>query len=70
MKIAIVPVSIESRNIARKLQKGLSGETILLARGEVKDSFHAYDAFIFVSALGICVRTIAPVIEDKYTELF
>ena len=68
MKIAIVPVSIESRTIARKLQKALSGETKLLARGEVKDTFHEFDAFIFVSALGICVRTIAPYIEDKYTD--
>ena len=68
MKIAIVPVSIESRTIARKLQKALSGETKLLARGEVKDTFHEFDAFIFVSALGICVRTIAPVIKDKYTD--
>ncbi len=68
MKIAIVPVSIESRKIARKLQKALSGETKLLARGEVKDTFHEFDAFIFVSALGICVRTIAPYIEDKYTD--
>lgn len=68
MKIAIVPVSIESRKIALKLQKALSGETKLLARGEVKDTFHEFDAFIFVSALGICVRTIAPYIEDKYTD--
>lgn len=68
MKIAIVPVSIESRTIARKLQKALSGETQLLARVEVKDTFHEFDAFIFVSALGICVRTIAPVIKDKYTD--
>ena len=68
MKIAIVPVSIESRKIARKLQKALSGETKLLARGEVKDTFHEFDAFIFISALGICVRTIAPVIKDKYTD--
>lgn len=68
MNIAIVPVSIESRKIARKLQKALSGETKLLARGEVKDTFHEFDAFIFVSALGICVRTIAPVIKNKYTD--
>ena len=68
MKTAIVPVSIESRKTARKLQKTLPGEAVLLARSEVKDSFHDFDAFIFVSALGICVRTIAPLIEDKYTD--
>ncbi len=68
MKIAIVPISIESRKIARKLLTTLSGEVELLARSEVRESFHAYDAFVFVSALGICVRTIAPVIGDKYTD--
>ena len=68
MKIAIVPISIESRKVARKLLTTLSGEVELLARSEVRESFHAYDAFVFVSALGICVRTIAPVIGDKYTD--
>ena len=68
MKIAIVPISIESRKVARKLLTTLSGEMELLARSEVRESFHAYDAFVFVSALGICVRTIAPVIGDKYTD--
>ena len=68
MKIAIVPVSIESRKTARRLLEALPDEAKLLARGEVKDTFHDYDAFVFVSALGICVRTIAPYIEDKYTD--
>ena len=68
MRIAIVPVSIESRKTARRLLEALPGEAKLLARGEVKDTFHDYDAFVFVSALGICVRTIAPYIEDKYTD--
>lgn len=68
MKIAIVPISIESRKVARKLLTTLSGEVELLARSEVRESFHAYDAFVFVSAIGICVRTIAPVIGDKYTD--
>ena len=68
MKIAIVPVSIESRKTARRLLEALPDEAKLLARGEVKDTFHDFDAFVFVSALGICVRTIAPYIEDKYTD--
>ena len=68
MRIAIVPVSIESRKTARRLLEALPGEAKLLARGEVKDTFHDFDAFVFVSALGICVRTIAPYIEDKYTD--
>lgn len=31
-------------------------------------SFTEYDAFIFVGALGICVRSIAPYVQDKATD--
>jgi cobalamin biosynthesis protein CbiG len=31
-------------------------------------SFGAYDAFIFIGALGICVRSIAPYVQDKATD--
>jgi precorrin-4 C11-methyltransferase len=31
-------------------------------------SFAEYDAFIFVGALGICVRSIAPYVQDKATD--
>lgn len=34
----------------------------------VRDNFNRYDAFIFIGALGICVRAIAPVIQDKYSD--
>jgi cobalamin biosynthesis protein CbiG len=30
--------------------------------------FHRYDAFIFIGAMGICVRTIAPHVKDKHTD--
>lgn len=33
-----------------------------------RDNFNRYDAFIFIGALGICVRAIAPVIQDKYSD--
>ena len=32
-------------------------------------NFNRYDAFIFIGALGICVRSIAPCVKDKYTDL-
>lgn len=31
----------------------------------VKESFHRFDAFLFIGSLGICVRSIAPVLESK-----
>lgn len=34
----------------------------------VHDNFNRYDAFLFIGALGICVRTIAPVIGNKYSD--
>lgn len=32
------------------------------------EKFHRYDAFIFIGAMGICVRSIAPFIADKHTD--
>ena len=34
----------------------------------IHDNFNRYDAFVFIGALGICVRTIAPVIGNKYSD--
>ncbi|MDJ1499031.1 precorrin-4 C(11)-methyltransferase [Xanthocytophaga agilis] len=31
----------------------------------LQTSFHSFDAFIFIGALGICVRSVAPYIQDK-----
>ncbi len=36
--------------------------------GWVQREMHQWDAFVFVGALGICVRAIAPVIESKYSD--
>ena len=30
--------------------------------------FRAYDLFVFIGAMGICIRSIAPFIKDKYTD--
>ncbi|ACF14666.1 precorrin-4 C11-methyltransferase [Chloroherpeton thalassium ATCC 35110] len=34
----------------------------------LKNGFRAFDAFIFIGALGICVRSIAPMLQSKYTD--
>ena len=33
-----------------------------------EENFDEYDAFIFICAMGICVRTIAPHVKDKHTD--
>ncbi len=32
----------------------------------IRQSFRNFDAFVFIGALGICVRSIAPVLQDKH----
>lgn len=66
MRTALIIISGEGRKTALPLQKELNAE--LLRRDEVGKSWHAYDAFIFVGAMGICVRTIAPYVEDKHSD--
>lgn len=34
----------------------------------LKEQFNNYDAWIYIGAMGICVRSIAPYIKDKYTD--
>jgi len=66
MKIAIIPVSSEGKNIATQLQPALSADSI--SRNAVISYWHDYDAFVFIGAMGICVRTIAPLVDDKHTD--
>ncbi len=65
-KIAIIPVSDEGRQIAETLQQEYLASVI--KRAEVAERWKEFDAFIFVGAMGICVRTIASLIEDKHTD--
>ena len=65
-KIAIIPVSDEGRQIAETLQQEYLASVI--KRAEVAERWKEFDAFIFVGAMGVCVRTIASLIEDKHTD--
>lgn len=66
MKISIIPISEEGRHIAHLLQSQFNAESI--SRNEVEHKWHDFDAFIFVGAMGICVRTITPFVEDKHSD--
>ena len=52
--------------MAQRLLPALHAESI--ARTEVGRHWKDYDAFVFIGAMGICVRTIAPFIEDKHSD--
>ena len=65
-KIAIIPISDEGRHSAETLQQEFQASVI--KRTEVAKRWKDFDAFIFIGAMGICVRTIAPFIEDKHTD--
>ena len=65
-KIAIIPISDASHDLAEQLRS--TYYATVLHRNEVGQQWHDYDAFIFVGAMGICVRTIAPLVEDKHTD--
>ncbi|QVJ81050.1 precorrin-4 C11-methyltransferase [Prevotella sp. khp1] len=65
-KIAIIQISEASSEIAATLKRELSADFI--QRTDVGKQWKAYDAFVFIGAMGICVRTIAPYIDDKHTD--
>ena len=65
-KIAIIPISEAGSDIASTLQRQLNATAI--QRAQVCSEWKHFDAFIFIGAMGICVRTIAPLVEDKHTD--
>ncbi|MBQ9576078.1 MAG: precorrin-4 C(11)-methyltransferase [Muribaculaceae bacterium] len=65
-KIAIINISEESRQMGLTLEIDLQAHPI--NRAEVGKRWKEFDAFIFIGAMGICVRTIAPFIKDKHED--
>ncbi len=65
-KTAIIPISEEGRNMACMLQQEF--QATVIKRAEVAKRWKDFDAFIFIGAMGICVRTIATLIDDKHTD--
>lgn len=65
--IAIILVSERSRHLAETILKEYPDAEIhpLTHVGEL---FSKSDALVFIGAMGICIRTIAPYIRDKYTD--
>lgn len=71
MKIAIIQISEEGKNIARLIQSQVyaqKNEGEVISRANVGKRWKDFDAFVFIGAMGICVRTIAPYIKDKHED--
>ncbi|MBO5548659.1 MAG: precorrin-4 C(11)-methyltransferase [Prevotella sp.] len=66
MKIAVVKISETDKDIALLLQRELDVKVI--SRKDVGKQWNKYNAFVFIGAMGICVRTIAPYIKDKHED--
>ena len=64
-KIAFIPIGEAGQNIALQIQQHYAAN--IIQRSQVEKLWNDYDAFVFIGALGICVRTIAPCVEDKHT---
>ena len=65
-KIAVINISEESRQLALDLEFDLQARPI--KRADVSKNWDKFDAFIFIGAMGICVRTIAPLVKDKHED--
>ncbi|UKK59998.1 precorrin-4 C(11)-methyltransferase [Prevotella communis] len=66
-KIAIIQINEAGEPITTRLQKKYPKAEII-SRDSVGSNWKAFDAFVFIGAMGICVRTIAPLIEDKHND--
>ncbi|NML40411.1 precorrin-4 C(11)-methyltransferase [Chitinophaga sp. G-6-1-13] len=55
----------EAAIFTTRAQESADVTQILSIAAFLDDNFHAYTSFVFIGALGICVRSIAPFIQDK-----
>ncbi len=65
-KIAVIQISEVGSDIASLLKRELGAQ--IIARTDVGNQWKQYDAFVIIGAMGICVRTIAPYINDKHED--
>lgn len=80
MKTAIILISKSGLPIARLIQREISEAEIFTATDAdgctrvssyghfLSDAFPQSESFVFIGAVGICVRLIAPYIKDKYKD--
>lgn len=78
--LAIIPVSDSSLKLARTIKSEIP-DSLIYTKSEQEDSirihsiedcvkniFDSCSALVFIGAMGICVRSVAPYIKDKHTD--
>ena len=65
-KVKIIQVSEAGSRVATAIARHTGGT--IIARADVGSAWADADAFVFVGAMGICVRTIAPYVSDKHSD--
>ena len=65
--ISIIPISDSSRVLAERILASYPEAKILPFGSFSKEVFHESSSLVFIGAMGICVRSIAPFAEDKHT---
>lgn len=66
--ISIIPISDSSRVLAERILASYPETKILPFGSFSKEVFHESSSLVFIGAMGICVRSIAPFAEDKHTD--
>ena len=66
--ISIIPISDSSRVLAERILASYPEAKILPFGSFSKEGFHESSSLVFIGAMGICVRSIAPFAEDKHTD--
>ena len=66
MNIAIVQISEAGKEMASMLQREMNAK--IISRTMVGKEWKKFDGFVFIGAMGICVRTIAPLVNDKHED--
>lgn len=66
--ISIIPISDSSRVLAERILASYPEAKILPFGSFSKEFFHESSSLVFIGAMGICVRSIAPFAEDKHTD--
>ena len=67
-KRQIIPISDSSRGLAERILASYPEAKILPFGSFSKEVFHESSSLVFIGAMGICVRSIAPFAEDKHTD--
>ena len=66
MRIAVIQISEAGKEIANTLRTEM--DAIIIHRTDVGKQWDKFDGFVFIGAMGICVRTIAPFVKDKHED--